>query len=79
MMVSLIITSYKKIIAKYIGVVKASLTHPAFSFHHDTTTNYKHTLRIFPTFSKFTLLTFTLFYNLFNSIHDNCNTYNQKK
>ena len=61
------------------GVVKASLTHPAFSFHHDTTKTYKHTLRIFPTFSKFTLLTFTPFYILFNSIHDNCNTYNQKK
>ena len=60
------------------GVVKASLTHPAYSFHHDTTTTYKHTLRIFPTFSKFTLLTFTLFYILSNSIHDNCNTYNQK-
>ena len=44
------------------GVVKASLTHPAFSFHHDTTTTYKHTLRIFPTFSKFTLLTSRLFY-----------------
>ena len=43
------------------GVVKASLTHPAFSFHHNTTTTYKHTLRIFPTFSKFTLLTSTLF------------------
>ena len=55
MMVSFIITSYKKIIAKYVGVVKASLTHPAFSFHHDTTTTYKHTLRIFPTFSKYTL------------------------
>ena len=79
MIISFIITSYKKIIAKYMGVVKASLTHPAFSFHHDTTTIYKHTLRIFPIFSKFTLLTFTLFYILFNSIHDNCNTYNQKK
>ena len=62
MMVSFIIKSYKKIIAKYMGVVKASLTHPAFSFYHDTTTTYKHTLRIFPIFSKFTLLTFTLFY-----------------
>ena len=61
------------------GVVKASLTHLAFSFHHDTTTTYKHTLRIFPIFSKFTLLTFTLFYSLFNSIHENSNTYNQKK
>ena len=61
------------------GVVKASLTLPAFSFHQDTTTTYKHTLRIFPTFSKFTLLTSTPFYILFNSIHDNCNTYNQKK
>ena len=79
MMVSFIITSYKKIIAKYMGVVKASLTHPVFSFHHNTTTTYKHMLRIFPTFSKFTLLTFTLFYILFNSIRDNCNTYNQKK
>ena len=79
MMVSFIITSYKKIIAKYMGVVNASLTHPAFSFHRDTTTTYKHTLRIFPIFSKVTLLTFTLFYILFNSIHDSCNTYNQKK
>ena len=79
MMVSFVITSYKKIIAKYMGVVKASLTQPAFSFHHDTTTTYKHTLSIFPTFSKFTFLTSTLFYILFNSIHDNCNTYNQKK
>ena len=35
----------------------------------------QYTLRIFPTFSKFTLLTSTLFYILFNSIHDNCNTY----
>ena len=78
MMASFIITSYKKIIAKYMGVVKASLTHPDFSFQHDTTTTYKHTLRIFPRFPKFTLLTFTLFYILFNSIHDNCNTYNQK-
>ena len=43
MMVSFIITSYKKIITKYMGVVNASLTHPAFSFHHDTTTTYKHT------------------------------------
>ena len=74
MMVSFIITSYKKIIAKYMGVVKASLTHPAFSFHHDTTTTYRHTLRIFPIFSKVTLLTFMLFYILFNSIHDSCNT-----
>ena len=41
-MVSLIITSYKKIIAKYMGVVKASLTHPAFSFHHDTTTSTRY-------------------------------------
>ena len=79
MMVSFIIMSYKKIIAKYMGVVKASLTHPAFSFYHDTTTTYKHTLRIFPIFLKFTLLTLTLFYILFNSIHENCNTYNQKK
>ena len=39
MMVSLMITSYKKIIAKYLGVVKASLTHPAFSFHYDPTTS----------------------------------------
>ena len=39
MMVSLIITSYKKIIAKYLGAIKASLTHPAFSFHRDPTTN----------------------------------------
>ena len=26
-------------IAKYLGVVKASLTHPAYSFHHDTATS----------------------------------------
>ena len=29
-------------IAKYLGVVKASLTHPAFSFHHDTTTSTRY-------------------------------------
>ena len=41
-MVSLIITSYKKRIAKYLGVVKAFLTHPAFSFRHDTTTSTRY-------------------------------------
>ena len=52
-MVSPIIMSYKKIITKYLGVVKGSLPLPSFSFDHDTST-----------FSKFTLLTFTLSYIL---------------
>ena len=29
-------------IAKYLGVVQASLTLPAFSFHHDTTTSTRY-------------------------------------
>ena len=54
-MVSLspIIMSYEKIIAKYLGVEKASLPLPSFSFDHDTRT-----------FSKFTLPVITLSYIL---------------
>ena len=62
-MVSPIIMSDKKIIAKYLGVVKSSFPLPSFRFDHDTST-----------FSKFTLLTFTLSYTLIYWIHDNCNT-----
>ena len=29
-------------IVKYLGDVKASLTHPAFSFHHDTTSSTRY-------------------------------------
>ena len=54
-MVSLIIMPYKKIIAKYLGVAKASLPLLSFSFDYDTST-----------FSIFTLLTLKLSYILIN-------------
>ena len=52
-MVPSIIMPFKKIIAKFPGVVKASLPLPSFSFDHDTST-----------FTKFILPTFTLSYIL---------------
>ena len=54
-MVSLIIMSYMKIIAKYLGVAKASLPLLSSSFDPDTST-----------FSIFTLLTFMLSYIVIN-------------
>ena len=44
--------SYKKIYAKYLGVVKASLPYSAFSSRHDTRTRYVFFLPFQNLFSK---------------------------